>query len=209
MSVYYSFYAEIFHDGKWQNLCPVIRDVESGKQKIVDVMWGQSALSELVRDLEEHVISRGITDDMSDELRTRFHADFDEECDCLWKEGSTWKDYYEQYVFTVDFDRAVRSRIKRDRPFKYSGYVPKTVAASFEVGETGEIYAWLTKEEYESLPADERMEYQFYEWNNWGEEYGWRWELSQRIEHLIEWFLEGQKKWWNEEYKVRVLVERS
>ena len=45
MGVYYSFYAEIFHDGKWQNLCPVIRDVESGKQKIVNVMWGQSALS--------------------------------------------------------------------------------------------------------------------------------------------------------------------
>ena len=90
----------------------------------------------------------------------------------------------------ANYDYAVKSRIKKERPYKYMGYVNKYAIAGFEVGEN-DIEYWLTKDEYDKLDEERKKEYAWYEWNNYYDEYGSLFEIYQMIENLLSWFREA------------------
>ena len=99
----------------------------------------------------------------------------------------TWREYYKHFVHVVNYDEAVRSRIKKDRPFKYQGYVYKHLIAAFEVGEE-DIHYWLSRDEYEAMSEQEQKEYAWYEWNDYDGEYGILYDIYTMVENLLGWY---------------------
>ncbi|MCD2491593.1 hypothetical protein LQE92_02995 [Lacrimispora sp. NSJ-141] len=55
--------------------------------------------------------------------------------------------------------------MKKDRPFRYHGYVLKYSIAAYEIGEQEEIIDWLTRQEYDFLSEEEKKDYVYFEWN--------------------------------------------
>lgn len=190
MSTYYTFYAEVKIDGKWVGLSPYVK-THDGKFKIKPLIWGQSALYETYLEMTDATSARcGLPEDVSKELLEVFHAPNEKTMDFWGKNEITWGEYYTHCVHTVDYTEAVVNRIKKDRPYKFQGYVSKCLIAAFEVGEIEDLGTWLTKEEYKKLPAKEKVEYAWYEWNNWWDEYGYRYDLYQKVENLLDWYRE-------------------
>ena len=100
------------------------------------------------------------------------------------------REYYQHYAFTVKCD-VIADRIKKDKPYKYAGYVLKQTVAAYEIDDCDGIYDWLTSDEYKALSSERQREYQYYEWNDWGGWYGVFNTLYQRITALLDWFQEG------------------
>ena len=48
-----------------------------------------------------------------------------------------------------------------------------------------------SEEEAAELPDEEKREYAYYEWNNFGDEYGIYYEIYSKITALLDWFGEG------------------
>ncbi len=188
MSTYYTFYAEVKIDGKWVGLSPYVK-THDGKFKIKPLIWGYSALHDTYLEMiDEHSARCGLPEDVSKELLEVFHALDEKTMDFWGKKEITWREYYTHCVHSVDYIEAVVNRIKRDRPYKFQGYVDKYLIASFEVGELEDLRSWLTKEEYEKLPDKEKKDYVWYEWNNYWDEYGYRFDLYQKVENLLDWY---------------------
>lgn len=120
--------------------------------------------------LQNYNIGFGIPDDMSSGLREIFHEDLNEKMDG-WPEGITWGEYYRQIMYYVNFANAVVQKVRKDKPFKYEGYVLKEEYASFEVGELDDFSEWLTEDEYRSLSVKEKRQYIYHRWNDPNGEY--------------------------------------
>ena len=84
----------------------------------------------------------------------------------------------------------MKSRVKKDRPFRYQVYVLKCMLAAIEIGELEEIVNWLTKQEYDALSEDDKKDYAYFEWNEWGDWYGVYNDIVHRVDALLEWFSE-------------------
>lgn len=84
----------------------------------------------------------------------------------------------------------MKSRVKRDRPFRYQDYVLKCTPAAFKIGEQEEIVNWLTKQEYNALSEDDKRDYAYFEWNEWGDWYGVYNEIVHLMDALLAWFSE-------------------
>ncbi len=188
MSTYYYFYAEVKNNGKWVGLSPIVK-ISNGQYKVEPLLSGQSYLYETYEEMiAEYSSGCGLPEDVSDELLEIFHK-HDEKTTSIWGDKEiTWGEYYRGCVHSVDYDEAVKNKIKRDRPYKFQGYVSKYLIAAFEVGELDRLCSWLTKREYDKLPKEEKKEYAWYEWNEWDSEYGIRYELYQKIESLLDWY---------------------
>ena len=187
MSVEYLFYAEVKTKDKWIGLLPIIKTAD-GKYKVTELMWGQSAFSDFYDELCEGNSARcGLPSDISSDLQEIFHSP-DEKTESFWGREITWGEYYENCVHSVNYSEAIRNKIIRDRPYKYQGYVDKRSIAAFEVGDENGICSWLTKDEYEDLPKEEKLDYTWYEWNEWGDVYGLRYELYRKVEALLGWY---------------------
>lgn len=216
MSTYYYFYAEVKNNGKWIGLSPIVKS-HDGKYKIQPLMWGQSAMYELYEDMIDTCSACcGLPEDVSAELLEEFHAHDEKTTDFWGNKEITWGEYYKTCVHSVNYDEAVRKKIKRDRPYKYQGYVHKRLIAAFEVGEIEDLQCWLTIDEYKELPDNEKKEYAWYEWNEYCGEYGFRFELYQKIENLLDWYREeafSSKSEYNYEdfigANVRLIIHRS
>ena len=173
MSTYYNVYAEVNIDGKWYNLCPYYKD-NDGRFSTHSLFWAQSAFYEVNNELRAYQCTCGIPDDMSDELRELFPENLDDIVDS-WYGDLTWRQYYQQRMYCVNFAQAIASKVRKDKPFKYEGYVTKKELAAFECYEIEEFSEWLTEDEYKSLTDKQKRQYVFHRWND---PYGEYWIFS-------------------------------
>ena len=182
MSVYYSVYAEANVDGKWYSRSPLFK---TGKDDLRthSIFWLQSLFYEVYNDLKDYALGYGIPDDMSVGLREVFRETLDEEIE-YWPGKLTWGDYYRQNIYYINFERAIASKVKKDKPYKYEGYVQKKELASFEIDEIDEFSEWLTQKEYDALTPKEKRQYQYYRWNDPYGEYWIYQALTERIRTL-------------------------
>ena len=216
MGVYNALYAEVYAGGSWHNLNPLMKKAD-GSVAIVPVYEGQSWLCDLVDDLRDYAYSRGIPEDASEEVLAKFPGNLEDSTDLFFGE-TTWRQYYESCVFVVDFQCAVRNRVREDRPYRQQGYVLRDVIPAFECGEIEEIDYWLTSREYNELPEEEKREYAYYEWNNAFDEYGMRVELANRVGALYDWLVESSyskdaavsyRDLYEGTPRIRIIVEQS
>ncbi len=190
MSVHHYFYAEVKTGDKWIGLVPFVK-MHDGKFKMQPLLWGQSSMYDFYEELIDNAgVSCGLPEDISAELLEVFHNP-NEKTTSLFGKEITWREYYRDKVHSVKYNTAITSKIKRDRPYKYQGYVDKRTIAAFEVGEIDEIGSWLTSEEYEKRSAKGKKQYAWFEWNVWWEEYGLRYDIFQKVESLLEWYRES------------------
>ena len=173
MSVYYHVYAEANVGGKWYSLSPYFK-ISSDSPKTGAIFWAQSAFWEVGNELQRHA-HWGIPDDMSEGLRELFHENLDEPVSS-WNGKATWRDHYNHYLYYVNFAHAIVSRVNRDRPFMYEGYVTKKELAAFECYELEEFSEWLTEDEYAALTDRQKRQYVFHRWND---PYGEYWIYSE------------------------------
>ena len=162
MGTYYAIYAEVRVGNKWYNLNPLFQR-DDGRLDVCPVLYGRSWLREAYEMLEEDQYDCGRPDDMSKEVRMDFgHAD--DECVEGWSSG-TYKVFYDNAIFLVNYGKSVKSRVKAYKPRRYQGYASKIAIASYEIDEYDTITSWLTKEEYEKLPERRKRAYTYYEWD--------------------------------------------
>ena len=213
MSVYYEIYAEIKIKDTWCALGPFAQK-QDGSFEFESLYWAQSVFRCIDDELRNHVIAWGLPENASQELLSHF-CDLNEEMD-WWGNPMTYREYYSNCIYCADFDKAIASKVIRNRFFKYHGYVFKHTIASFECGEIEDIDYWYTKEEYDALEKNEQREYAYYEWNNLGDEYGIYCEIKQKVDYLKEWFINGIRSsngkvtWEDLEYTpIRLIVCRS
>lgn len=186
MSRTYDIYAEVKFDDKWFSINPVVKTVD-GKYKSDCIYWSQSYFFETYNYLQDCAKSWGIPEDASEGVLSHFSENLDEKMDG-W--DITYRKYYQQMVFVVDFNEAIAEKIKKDRPFQYMGYVNKRTIAQFETDSIDCIENWYTADEYKTLSATEKKRVVWYEWNEPGDEYGILWNIYKKITNLLYWFTE-------------------
>lgn len=187
MSTTYLVYAEARVKDTWHALGPFLKD-RDGQFKMRPLYWAQSAFYDTYLQLESYALSWGVPDDASEDLLAVF-GDLDE--DAGWCEGTTLRDLLNQSVFTVNFDVAVARNVNPSTRHKYAGYVFKPSIASFECGEMDSIEYWLTRSEYDELDPEEQSGYAWYEWDNWGDEYGILSEINSSVCMPRSWFADN------------------
>ncbi len=186
MGTYYSIYAEVRVGNKWYNLNPLFQR-EDGKLDVLPVMSGRSSLREAYDELEESRYQYGRPADMSKELRMVFHHEDDEPYDPPLR-IATYKDWYKQTMFLVNYGKSVKSRVIEGRPTRYQGYAFKHSIAAYEIGESDEIGNWLTAEEYDKLPNNEKLEYAFYQWDGWDDWYAMYNRIVDKVDCMLSYF---------------------
>lgn len=213
MSTYYFVFAEVNVDGKWYNLSPYYKN-KAGEFKTHPIFWMQSDFYEVYEDLRGFSQGCGIPDDMSESLRAHFHQNLDEQYDNLFGKMS-WRDYYSQTVFRVNFANALVDAAKKKKEFKYEGYVSKKDKADYENDDINEIYDWLTKEEYDELSPEEKRRWIWFRWNDpYGKNEIYS-ELVSKIRTLCSLFQDANDSDLPalydgiSDYQVRVFIERS
>jgi len=152
-------------------------------------MSGQSHMREAIEELEEDCFMRGCPENLSDELKKVYSHSSDERADSIWK-GMTYGEYYNQTLFVVNYGKYVKSRVKSGMQTRYRGYVSKYCLSEYEIGNTDDIFDWLTEDEYRALSDAERKKYTYYEWNTWDDWYGVYVELVRRVDCLLTFFKE-------------------
>ena len=189
MSTYYSVYAEVKIDDRWYNLCPYYKD-KDGTFTTPPLFWAQSAFFEVHNELQSLQLKCGIPEDMSEGLREVFHENLDEKVD-FWFGDLTWRRYYQQRLYCVNFAQAIVPKVRKDKPFKYEGYVTKKELAAFECYEIEEFSEWLTDDEFKALTDKQKRQYVFHRWNDPYGEYWIYSEIAQRIWALCALFQEA------------------
>lgn len=188
MSTYYSIFAEVRVQNKWSFLGPYVHDIY-GRIHTLPVIAGKSMMREAYEELRDCIHSIGLPADMSEEMQELFKPA------AMMKDFSgktiTHQEYYKNCAFVVSFEDTICRRIKKDRPFQYSGYVNKRLIAAFETDEYQGIEWWLSPEEYKALPEKEKKTYQYYEWNDSDGWYGIYTAIYQRVSALLDWFTES------------------
>lgn len=186
MGTCYSIYAEVRVGNKWYNISPLIRELD-GQVKAQPFLSGKSMLHETVEQLREYSYKCGRPDDLSDELRTIFGEPDDDIVDPFFHE-MTYKEYYRQMMFTVNYGKAVKNRVKKTKPTRYSGYANRYAITEFEIGESDTVCHWITEAEYSKLPEDEKQEYTYYEWDEYGDWYAMFVKLSRMVDTMLDVF---------------------
>lgn len=117
---------------------------------------------------------------LCDELREEFK--FDDEDKSIWGEP---KDYYNQCMKVYKLSD-IQKLVKKDRPYKYQGYVYKSTIADYEVDEIDEIDYWYTLDEYKDLDEETKREVAYYEWNDYWDAYAGISRLVRNAEALLD-----------------------
>ncbi len=186
MGVYHEIYAEVKVGNKWYSLNP-LRPTDNG-YKVMPIIQGQSYLQEAFEELEEASYMQGRPDDMSSKLREAFPHDDNEELDYFPR--LTYKSYYAQTMFLVNYGKKVRTRYSDTRSTRFCGYAPKWSVSSFEIGESERINCWISEAEYKKLPKAEQEEFTYYEWNEFDDWYTIYGQICKSVECLLSWFRE-------------------
>lgn len=186
MGTYYSIYAEVRVGDKWYNLNPLFQR-EDGTLNICPVVSGRNWLRETYEELEESRYACGLPEDISKEVKMVFPHEDNEPYNPAFR-IETYKDWYNQSIFLVNYGKAVKSRVKKDKPTRYQGYVSKVSLAAHEIDEYESIGYWLTSKEYEQLSDKEKKRYTYYEWDepdDWYKGYNM---IVKRVDCLLEYF---------------------
>ena len=212
MSTAYYVYAEIKIGNEWKNLNPIIRDAD-GDYRLIPIYTGNSSFYDVFLDLESNLLSRGLPEDLSLEVRSQFHTDLDEKTD-FWMRDCTWREYYSQCVFSVSYRPYITDKIIRNRQFKFEGYVTKRTIAAFEAHDIECVPEWLSDAEYKALSEKSRRQYSFYQWNEYGDDYEIYSIIVRRIETLLYAYDYGYDRSFKyDEFfydpKIRLIVEQS
>ena len=212
MSTTYYVYAEIKVGNDWKNLNPIIKDAD-GDYRLIPIYTGNSSFYDVFLDLESNLLSRGLPEDLSLEVRSQFHTDLDEKTD-FWMRDCTWREYYSQCVFSVSYRPYITDKIIRNRQFKFEGYVTKRTIAAFEAHDIECIPEWLSDAEYKALSEKSRRQYSFYQWNEYGDDYEIYSTIVRRIETLLYAYDYGYDRSFKyDEFfydpKIRLIVEQS
>lgn len=186
MSTYYNIYAEVKIKDKWFCLNPIVKTVD-GNYKRDLIFWSQSYFYDTFNYLNERPSSRGLPNDISDDLLAFFHTPLDDMSDGGWSKQS-YRDWYNHTIFTVDYYDVIANSVIKDIPYKYKGYVYKRSIAAFEVGEIDVIENWYTIAEYKKISKEEKQDLTWYEWNEAGDEYGILFSIYTKISNLLYWF---------------------
>lgn len=188
MSTYYCIYAEARYKGKWYSINPIVKKAD-GTYLVKEVFGAYSGFREMYYNMEDWATERGIPDDLSAEVRAKFHENLDEVFADL---GSkiTYRQYYRSNVLIVPYHK-LKPVIVKDRPYKHMGYVYRECIPDFECGEIDDIDNWLTIDEYKALPDDSKKEYSYYEWNNRGDDYDYKRNIVSKISFLTNLFSDG------------------
>lgn len=187
MSTYYYIYAEANVKGKWYSLNPVMPLSSGGYGTGAITYFSQSSYPEIIYHLKGHSIYSGLPEDISNSTKEHFRDNMDDLVD-YWTSSMTYREYYKSTAFVVNFDAAVLQKIKKDRPYKYMGYIPREILAAFECGELEEIECWITPQEYKELDPEEQRIYVYHEWNNWADDYTMYQDISKKICAQMDWF---------------------
>ena len=163
MGTHYAIYAEVRVGNKWYNLNPLFQRAD-GKIDLCPVISGRNWLRETYEEMEEDRYAYGRPEDISQEVRTVFYHEDDEPYD-PYLHINTYKEFYNRSIFLVNYGKAIKNRVKKDKPTRYRGYASKVSIAAFEIDEYDSIGHWLTPEEYEKLSEKEKQEYSYYEWD--------------------------------------------
>lgn len=188
MGIYYSIYAEARVGNKWYNISPMMKN-KKGEYRAQPVISGQSWLREAVDELEDQSYMCGRPDDLSEEIRAIYNQDDDADAG-FGKKEYTYKRYYSQTLFVVNYGKTVKSRVKENRPTRYQGYVNKHCLAAYEIGEVDDIANWIHATEYEKLSPKEKKDYAYYEWNEYADWYGIYSDLVNKVDSLLAFFQE-------------------
>lgn len=212
MSTAYYVYAEIKIGNEWKNLNPIIRDAD-GDYRLIPIYTGNSSFYDVFLDLESNLLSRGLPEDLSLEVRSQFHTDLDEKTD-FWMRDCTWREYYSQCVFSVSYRPYITDKIIRNRQFKFEGYVTKRTIAAFEAHDIECVPEWLSDAEYKALSEKSRRQYSFYQWNEYGDDYEIYSTIVRRIDTLLYAYDYGYDRSFKyDEFfydpKIRLIVEQS
>ncbi len=164
MGIHYYVYAEVNIAGKWYSLHPFFPKPD-GKYLTGAIYHAQSVFREVDEELSLYAVGKGVPLDMSDGLRQIFSEKLDEQVPNWWA-PLTWAEYYKETLYYVDFGQAIKPKVKKDKPYKYEGYVQKQELANFEFGETDAFAYWLTEDEYVKLDEKEKRKFTFYRWND-------------------------------------------
>ena len=188
MSTEYYIFAEARYNGKWYSINPIVKKAD-GTYHMKMVFWATSGFREMYYNMEDWATERGIPDDLSAEMRSRYHENLD---DVYADLGSqiTYRKYYRSKILVVPYNK-LKPHIVKDRPYKHMGYVFRECIPDFECGETDDIEHWLTIDEYKALPEEEKKSYAYYEWNNRWDEYDYKRDIVAKISFLTNLFSEG------------------
>ncbi len=216
MGTYYYIYAEVRVGDKWYNISPLAKR-KNGDIQVLPIIHGQSLLRDAYEELEGTCFMRGRPADLSDELKNLFPHKDDEIADHFLRD-MTYKQYYSQTLFAVNYGKDVKSRVKANKPTRYQGYVNKECLAAYEIDEVDYIADWVHPNDYDKLSSDEKKKYTYYEWNEWGDWY----EVYVALVHRVDCMLALFKEWGFYDIKgvnfdertptadyVRLIVERN
>ncbi len=186
MSTYYGIFAEVRAGDKWYNLNPIVKN-DNG-YTIMPVISGYSYMREAIDELREETHFRGRPDDLSPEVREYFGHEDDEVLD--WYPKTTYKEYYGQTLFVVNYNKAVERRYNKKHPTRFRGYAYKWAVTEFEIGNNEHISHWISEFEYKELSDEDKEEYTYYEWDEFDDWYPIFGQIMHRIEALLAWFSE-------------------
>lgn len=188
MSTYYYIYAEARYKDKWYSINPIVKKAD-GTYLVKEVFWAQSGFREMYYNMEEWATERGIPDNLSVELRSKYRENLD---DVYADLGSkiTYRQYYRSKILIVPYQK-MKPHLVRDRPYKHMGYVYRECIPDFECGEVDEIENWITIDEYNNLSDEEKKSYAYYEWNNRWDDYDYKRSIVSKISFLANLFSDG------------------
>lgn len=189
MSVTYIIYCQSFINGEPIAIGPFIPNKHGERTSLVPLYESGSYFSE--------------TDDFIRDRTSCKYGVPDKLCKELEKHLPPSEDPFISNDYACYFNyKDILPYFKKNKPFKYNGYVLRESLASYECGEIEDIGHWLTKEEFDELDKDEQKYYIYNEWNSGQDAYSGICSIVNNMNGIIEaWSNYYETGWSYEEVK--------
>ena len=172
MSTEYQVYAELKHKDKWVLLSPTFCD------QIRPIYEACSSFTQTWRKLMSCATMKGDTSECSEGIRKII-----DECKALYDNEDEAKSYLQHSLIAVNYADAVSTCIGANK-YKYCGYVLKREKSAWNMDEIDDFSFWLNEKEYMLLDNEEKLHYEWFEWNDWDAPNAIMSEIASRVECL-------------------------